>query len=250
MPGANIANLPLLRTLHLSLDGHKADLESRVVLLGAGQVGKTAIVEQFLYDAFPSLHVATVEQLYKARFELKSVGTLTLNILDTSGSYEFPAMKQLAINSGDAFVLVFALDNAESFEEVRELRESILRMKRPVSNGASGEPNRICPIVVVGNKSDISGEERFARREVLETIICMDWENGYVECSAKDNRDVARVFQELMSQAKLPYEVGSMRMMDQKLPPCRNYSLPDYPASPFRKSLSKTKKMRNSCQIS
>lgn len=35
-------------------------------------------------------------------------------------------MKRLAINSGDAFILVYSVDNPDSFEELKQLRQTIL----------------------------------------------------------------------------------------------------------------------------
>ena len=41
---------------------------------------------------------------------------LKLDILDTGGSYVFPAMRTLAIKSADGFVLVCAVDDPSSLE--------------------------------------------------------------------------------------------------------------------------------------
>ena len=54
--------------------------------------------------------------------------------MDTSGVYAFPAMRQLNIRLGHAFVLVFSLDNLASFEEVKNIREEIVRLKSESTN--------------------------------------------------------------------------------------------------------------------
>ncbi|CAG2183460.1 unnamed protein product, partial [Oppiella nova] len=134
----------------------------------SAKVGKTAIVEQFLYDAFPVHHSATVEQLYRAEYQVRGTGSLTLDILDTSGSYEFPAMRQLAIKSGDAFILVFSVDDSESYEEVRRLRELILELK---SRDNNDNHNQIpIPICVVGNKNDLLDDRRVIRKVLILVI--------------------------------------------------------------------------------
>ncbi|CAG2116880.1 unnamed protein product [Medioppia subpectinata] len=240
MPQQHISQLPRLGTLVSSLDGHqRVNLHCRVVVLGAAKVGKTAIVEQFLYDAFPVLHSATVEQLYRAEYQVRGTGSLTLDILDTSGSYEFPAMRQLAIKSGDAFILVFSVDDSETFEEVRRLRELILEIKSSDNN----DIQPVIPICVVGNKSDFD-DKRVIRKEVAESVICLDWENGYVECSAKENKNVVKIFQELMIQAKVPYDVGPAIANGKP----RRSSLPECPTSPVSKDKGMPK--RNSCAVS
>ena len=55
------------------------------------------------------------------------------------------------------------------------------------------------PVVVVGNKIDL---ERNTSQEALEATVMLDWEHGYVECSAKNNVNTTAVFKELLGQAR------------------------------------------------
>lgn len=41
-----------------------------------------------------------------------------------------------------------------------------------------------------------------------ESVVTVDWENGFVEASAKDNINVAKVFKELLVQAKVKYNLS------------------------------------------
>lgn len=43
-----------------------------------------------------------------------------------AGTYQFPAMRKLAINSGDAFILVYSVDDPQSFDDLEQLRRTIL----------------------------------------------------------------------------------------------------------------------------
>lgn len=71
---------------------------------------------------------------------------LTLDILDTSGEHEFPAMRALSMQSADAFILVYDITDVNSFSEVRALRDQIHEIKESTA----------VPIVVVGNKVDLA----------------------------------------------------------------------------------------------
>lgn len=99
----------------------------------------------------------------------------------------------LTISTGDAFALVYSIDSPESFEEVKELRELILQLK-----GSDPSP----PIVVVGNKADLPEERRQVKLEVAE-CECIDWESGFVECSAKSNKNIINIFSCMLIQARL-----------------------------------------------
>lgn len=99
--------------------------QHRVVVMGAAKVGKTCIISQFLYDKFNLRYKQTVEELHRGEYELPDGSALTLDILDTSGSFEFPAMRTLSITTGAAFILVYAVDDRESWYEVERLRSLV-----------------------------------------------------------------------------------------------------------------------------
>lgn len=97
----------------------------RVVMMGAARVGKSSIISQFLYDKYQSRYRQTIEELHRGEYELPDGASLTLDILDTSGAFQFPAMRALSISTGGAFILVFAVDDDETWQEVSRLREQV-----------------------------------------------------------------------------------------------------------------------------
>lgn len=63
--------------------------------------------------------------------------------------WQFPAMRALSISSADAFILVYDVTDATTFEEVRAIRDQIHETKATTA----------VPIVVVGNKVDLLAED-------------------------------------------------------------------------------------------
>lgn len=170
----------------------KEKTEVRLVFLGAAGVGKTALIQRFLKDTFEPKHRRTVEELHRTEYEVGGV-KVTINIMDTSGSYSFPAMRKLSIQNSDAFALVYAVDDPVSLEAVRSLRDEILEVKE----------NKYTPIVVIGNKIDRRGERQVSSDDVLSTVE-LDWNHSFLESSAKDDVNVLEAFRELLQRANLP----------------------------------------------
>lgn len=75
---------------------------------------------------------------------------------------QFPAMRALSISSADAFILVYDVTDATTFEEVRMIRDQIHETKGTTA----------VPIVVVGNKIDLVTEDS-ELREVSNNILIM-----------------------------------------------------------------------------
>ena len=170
----------------------------RIMVLGSKGSGKTSIIQQFLYDHFESSYQPTpLENMYFGEFDIhgRSIG---FDIQDVSGSYvdEFPPMRKVSFDAADAFVLTFALDSYQSWEEVERLRDMI-----------HSERGDTVPIVVVGNKCDLktTRDDRIPQENALDASISLDWENGFVQSSAKDRHNINKIFKELLQQSKAFY---------------------------------------------
>jgi small GTP-binding protein len=115
-----------------------------------------------------------------------------LEILDTAGTEQFASMRDLYIKNGQGFIIVYSLTSKQSFQDIKLIREQILRVKGT---------NRV-PIVLAANKCDIVG----AQREVgTEEGLCLanEWNIPYVETSAKNSAIVNSLFTEIVKEMNL-----------------------------------------------
>ena len=53
----------------------------------------------------------------------------SIEILDTAGLHQFPAMRQLSIQSGAAFVVVYAVDDLYSFQHALDILDDVINIK-------------------------------------------------------------------------------------------------------------------------
>ncbi|KAG8596059.1 hypothetical protein GDO81_001720 [Engystomops pustulosus] len=162
----------------------------RVVVFGAGGVGKSSLVLRFVKGTFRESYIPTIEDTYRQVISCdKSI--CTLQITDTTGSHQFPAMQRLSISKGHAFILVYSVTSKQSLEELKPIYEQICQIKGDVES---------IPIMLVGNKSDES-----QNREVDSSdgeAIAKKWKCAFMETSAKMNHNVKELFQELLNLEK------------------------------------------------
>ena len=97
-------------------------------------------------------------------------------------------MAEVSLQRADGAIMVFSVDDEKSFEHLSMLKDLI----------SSKHPS--LPIVVVGNKTD---KTRVLPMEEIEATVCMDWECGYVECSAKEKNNLEDILRELANQARV-----------------------------------------------
>ncbi len=122
--------------------------EYKIVVLGSGGVGKSALTVQFVQGIFVEKYDPTIEDSYRKQVEVDGQQCM-LEILDTAGTVsmsiqflviswlnfvftlqeQFTAMRDLYMKNGQGFVLVYSITAQSTFNDLQDLREQILRVK-------------------------------------------------------------------------------------------------------------------------
>lgn len=165
-----------------------------VVVMGAGGVGKTSLVTRFVNNEFSEDYTPTAEDLYEKPIHLRKGVSAILQVLDTAGSYRFPAMKRLTLQFGEAFILVYSVNDPDSLDEALKLQEEIYEAK--------GTDD--VPMVLVGNKCDLtSGTDKRLVSHAIASTLSRGKNCILADTSAKDNLNISGVFTALMAQIAL-----------------------------------------------
>ena len=108
-----------------------------------------------------------------------------MEILDTAGEEDYQNMMDMWISFGEGFLLVFAINDKESFTLLRGKHDRVLKGKHRVK----------CPILLVGNKQDLESERQVTYAEAKAQAD--SWGIEYMETSAKTNFNCKEAFEKL-----------------------------------------------------
>ncbi|KAJ4921022.1 ras-related protein Ral-B-like [Gymnodraco acuticeps] len=161
----------------------------KVIMVGSGGVGKSALTLQFMYDEFVEDYEPTKADSYRKKVVLDGED-VQIDILDTAGQEDYAAIRDNYFRSGEGFLLLFSITEHESFSATADFREQILRVKEEDS----------IPLLLVGNKSDLEERRRVSAEEA--TNRAAEWGVQYVETSAKTRANVDKVFFDLMREVR------------------------------------------------
>ncbi|KAF7158985.1 hypothetical protein CNMCM6106_005939 [Aspergillus hiratsukae] len=143
---------------------------------------------QFVQNVWIESYDPTIEDSYRKQIEVDGRQCI-LEILDTAGTEQFTAMRELYMKQGQGFLLVFSITSMSSLNELSELREQIIRIK----------DDEKVPIVIVGNKSDLEEDRAVPRARAF--ALSQSWGNApYYETSARRRANVNEVFIDLCRQ--------------------------------------------------
>eukprot|EP00105_Crassostrea_gigas_P037391 XP_019921539.1 PREDICTED: ras-related protein Ral-A isoform X1 [Crassostrea gigas] len=172
----------------------------KVIMVGSGGVGKSALTLQFMYDEFVEDYEPTKADSYRKKVVLDGE-EVQIDILDTAGQEEYAAIRDNYFRSGEGFLCLFSITEQESFQATVDFREQILRVKN----------DDTIPFLLVGNKADLEDKRYVSVEEAQERA--KQWNVPYVETSAKTRANVDKCFYDLLrmiKQSKSGVRVGTI----------------------------------------
>lgn len=159
--------------------------EYKLVVVGGGGVGKSALTIQLIQSHFVDEYDPTIEDSYRKQCTIDEEQVL-LDILDTAGQEEYSAMREQYMRTGEGFLLVYSITSRNSLEELQSFYEQILRVK---------DSDQV-PVIVVGNKCDLEIERQVTYEEGL--ALARQFNCPFVETSAKQRINVEEAFYDLV----------------------------------------------------
>ncbi|KAF9407178.1 hypothetical protein HW555_012717 [Spodoptera exigua] len=174
----------------------------KLVVVGGGGVGKSAITIQFIQSYFVTDYDPTIEDSYTKQCVIDDVPAKLDSeynssclwcpgveyFLDTAGQEEFSAMREQYMRSGEGFLLVFSVADHASFDELYKFHKQILRVK----------DRDEFPMLLVGNKADLEHQRVVSSVTGRSQALSRQLKVPYIECSAKARMNVDQAFHELV----------------------------------------------------
>ncbi|XP_029794493.1 ras-like protein family member 11A [Suricata suricatta] len=204
----------------------------KLAVLGAGRVGKSAMIVRFLTKRFIGDYEPNTGKLY-SRLVYVEGDQLSLQIQDTPGGIQVhdtlgQVVDPLAkcVQWAEGFLLVYSITDYDSYQSIRPLYQHIRKV----------HPDSRVPVVIVGNKGDLL----YARQVQTHDGVQLAHELGslFLEISTSENyEDVCDVFQHLCKEVSKLHSVSGERRRASILPRPRSPNMQDLKRR-FKQALS------------
>jgi len=162
--------------------GKKEELPlHKIIIVGAGGVGKSALTLMFMYGDFVEEYDPTSADSYRKPITLDGQD-INIDILDTAGQEDYASMRDNYYRTGEGFMCVYSIVMEDSFEKLENFFEQILRVT----------DKDLIPFFLVGNKADLESQRQVD--SIRGEELAAKYDCQFLETSAKTNTNVEEAF--------------------------------------------------------
>ena len=156
----------------------------KIVFLGDQSVGKTSLINRFIYDTFEDVYQATIGIDFLSKAVYVDDKTIRLQLWDTAGQERFKSLIPSYVKDSSVAVICYDITNADTFNSVKTWVENARSMR--------GEE---VVLFIIGNKADLS-EQRNVQESEGEALS-KELGATFFETSAKSGDNVKTLFDDL-----------------------------------------------------
>ncbi|XP_012689922.2 zgc:64022 [Clupea harengus] len=177
------------RSSSKTMEGNQQRAEANILLLGAENVGKSALTVRFLTRRFIGEY-GDIDSIYSHsdKIDGRDIG---FNIWDASysqGGDEVGHIGERQLQWADGVIMVYSICDRASFNVVRQQVQRIRQAKNKLSGAV--------PIIIVGNKRDLQHRRTVSSEE--GRLLALSADCGFFEISAAETyHGVLLVFHEM-----------------------------------------------------
>uniref|UniRef100_A0A8B9SAS1 GTPase RhebL1 n=1 Tax=Apteryx owenii TaxID=8824 RepID=A0A8B9SAS1_APTOW len=165
-----------------------ARLPAQLGPLALSSPGKTSLAHQFVEGKFMDCYDPTVESTY-SKMVMVGKDEFHLQLVDTAGQDEYTILPHSFIIGIHGYVLVYSVTSLRSFQVVKTLHNKLYE-----SRGKTR-----MPVVLVGNKADLSLESREVKTDEGKKLA-ESWGAIFLESSAKESQVTQGIFTKIIEE--------------------------------------------------
>jgi len=186
----------------------------KIVVLGDSGVGKTSLINSYVTKKFTSHYKATIGSDFITKEIMVDERLVTLQIWDTAGQERFASLGRAFYRGADCCVLVYDVNNAETFNDIDNWYQDFLLQGQP------SRPEKF-PFLLIGNKIDVEKKEMIISNKRITSYCQSKGIVAHFETSAKEGVQVDQAFQkaakaalEQQSQASVMDDDGIIPLLE------------------------------------
>ncbi|WWC69283.1 uncharacterized protein I206_103221 [Kwoniella pini CBS 10737] len=178
---------------NISMSNSAGTMKRKVVIMGSPSVGKTSLTQQYVAPpTYNASYYPTIEDTSHKTVSYNGV-QYECEIIDSAGLEEyslFPGKYGIGVHG---YILVYSITSRQSFNMISTVHDKIL-------DYAGLEK---VPCVIVGQKVDLQSERAITTAE--GEALAKKLNAGFIESSAKDNKNVSKAFDVLLAEMQKEY---------------------------------------------
>ncbi len=167
----------------------ESDLMFKICLFGDGGVGKTTLIGRYLTGVFKSNQTITIGvDFHVKKLEIEGM-KVSLQIWDFAGEARFRFLLPSYVVGASGGIFMYDITRFSSLINFPDWIEIFKK-------GFIGAQDKQLPVIMTGSKLDLNYKRAVSSKEAFDMAKTNNL-YGYIECSAKDGRNVEDIFYEI-----------------------------------------------------